>query len=247
MFSSSAMTSSWITAPEFTVENLMLDGDGGSAAADAATEPPEKRCKTYEPCGLQTRERERNELGDPGERSGCFGCVYIGERETGAIPYEDIMALIDMIRQSIARTDPINLAMHIAGRYAVFQRKINDNLFPSEKPLPDWPAASILDHIRNHNTDPEVQTWVRLSELQELIQVALSASVERDEESGQHRINEKQCKMYMELVRAMETVYKSDPSKKIFYSGGAHIDMKVGAQGLIATAGKNIVDFWKQQ
>lgn len=240
--SSSAMSASWITAPEFTVENLMIEDD----SASVASEPPEKKCKIYEPCGLQTRERERNELGEPSSRSGCFGCVYIGERETGAIQYEDIMALIDMIRQSIARTDPINLAIHIAGRYAEFQQKINEKLFPGETPLPDWTAAAILDHIRNHNTDPEVQTWVRLSEMQELLQVALSASVERDEETGQLRVNEKQCKMYMELTRAMEAVSKSDPSKKIFYSGGAHIDMKVGAQGLIATSGKNIVDFWKQ-
>jgi hypothetical protein len=213
----------------------------------ADVEPPAKKKKVYHPCGLPTRQEEINELGKAECRSGCFGCVYIGEREAGALAYEDVIVLIDMIRTSIARTDPINLSKHIAERYAYLREEVNASLLPGEKPLPEWTAATILDHIRNHNTDPEIQTWVRLAELQELMQVALRASVEIDEDTGEKRVNEKQCKIYMDLVKAAESLYKSDPSKKIFFSGGAHIDMKSASQGLMAVSGKNIVDHWSKK
>ena len=234
----------WMDSGVYAADTLIPPADE-DVEDDISDGPIPKKARIYESCGLETRQKEINELGFPGDRSGCFGCVYIGERETAAIPYDDIMALINMIRESIARTDPINLSTHVAKRYALFRKQINENLMPNEAPLPEWKAATILDHIRNHNTDPEIQTWVRLSELQELMQVALHASVEVDEDTGDKRINDKQYKAYIDLVKTTETIYKSDPSKKIFYSGGAHIDMKTGAQGMMAVSGKNIVDYWK--
>jgi len=249
-------SSSWMNTGMFSLEEIVPQGVGKRKFNEVdfddldennqqSENKKHKKQREYEACGLDTRQEELNELGTPDNRSGCFGCVYIGERDSAAIPYEDVMILIDMIRKSIARTDPINLSIHIARKYEQLRCEINSSLMPGEVPLPEWNAATILDHIRNHNTDPEIQTWVRLAELQELAQIALHASVERDPETGQKRINEKQCKMYMELVKAMESLAKSDPSKKVFFSGGAHIDMKVGAQGMIAISGKNIVDYWK--
>jgi len=232
----------WTQQGVFSMNNILSD-EIDDILSD---EPGEKRQKTFETCGLQSRIEEINELGLPNNRSGCFGCVYIGERDAAAIQYEDMMVLIEMIRKSIARTDPINLSIHIASKYKALQREINNSLLPNEVALPDWSAATILDHIRNHNTDPEIQTWVRLSELQELMQIALGASVEQDTETGQKRIVEKQCKIYMDLLKTTESLFKSDLTKKLFNSGGAHIDTTVASQGLVSISGKNIVDFWKK-
>lgn len=220
------------------------DNDMDEMEEPEPVRPVKKKHRVYEPCGLDSRQKEENELGIPDRQGNCFGCVYIGEQDAAAIPYEDIIVLINYIRKSIARTDPINLSQHVAEQYAALRAEINSSLMPGEKPLPPWSAATILDHIRNHNTDPEIQTWVRLSEIQELMQVALYSSVEQDVETGTKQVNEKQCKIYMDLCKMAEQIQKSDPTKKNFYKPGAHIDMKSASQGFIAISGKNLTDMW---
>ena len=210
--------------------------------------PIPKKARVYESCGLATRQQEINELGFPGQRMGCFGCVYVGECDSGAIQHKDIVSLIAFIAASVAQTDPVNLAIHIATRYAKIRREINTNLMPNEMPLPEWKAATILDHIRNHNTDPEIQSWLRLTELQELIQIGLHSSVEYDEETNDKRLNDKQCKIVMDLIKLSESIAKSDPSKKMFYSKSKHIDIDATSRGgIISVSGKNIVDHFKNK
>lgn len=36
-------------------------------------------------------------------------------------------------------------------------------------PIPDWDPASVLHHLRHHNVDPQIQTALRLYEIQEVI------------------------------------------------------------------------------
>jgi len=212
---------------------------------DSDSPPVEKKQKVFETCGLETRHEEKVELGKPDVRKGCFGCVYVGERDPTAIQYENIAALVDMITKTIARTDPINLSIHVAKRYKKMQTDINNNLLPGEEPLPEWSAASVLDHIRNHNTDPQIQTWLRMCEIQELMQVALEASVEIDKETGDKRVVSSQVKIYLDLLKVYESLSKSDPSKKLFYKPNAHIDMNANSQGLLAVSGKNIFKYNK--
>jgi hypothetical protein len=206
-------------------------------------EPQKKKPRTV---GLESREAEIAQLGLPDSQSECFGCVYIGERDSTAVQFQDIATLIDMIRTSFPRTDPITMCRHVARRYALLRDQLNLSRAPHEYPLPEWSAASILQHITEHNTDPEMQACLRLREFQELIRVALHCSVEEDPDTGERRTNEKQCKLYMELVKAWELVAKSDPTKKMFYSGGAILDTKAASQPIIATTGKSVVDYWTQ-
>jgi hypothetical protein len=150
---------------------------------------------------------------------------------------------MDMIRKSIAKTDLVNLAIHAAQKYREIQIEVNDNLLPGEKPLPDWTAASILQHIRYHNLDPQLQQWVRMTEVQELLKIALDASVVRDEDTGEIKINPIQAKMYIELSKQMEILSKSNASEKVFYSGGEHIDSE--SVGFISLSGKSLISQWK--
>lgn len=213
---------------------------------DEEDEQPEKRQKVFEARGLQSRADELAELGKPNSRSGCFGCVYIGEQKSAPVQYDDIAALLKMIQKSIAYTDPKNLCIHVAAKYKLIQTEINSGLLPDETPLPNWTAASILNHIRMHNADPEIQQWLRMCELQELAQIALHDCIEVDIETGVTQVNDRKVKIYLEIVKAMETLSKSDPSKKMFFSHGSHIDLTTGAQGAIAISGKNIVNYFKQ-
>lgn len=204
---------------------------------------PSRKKAAPRACGLASRSEELAKLGAATHREYCFGCCYVGEQDSGAVAYEDIMAILNMVRKSIAHTDPVNLALHVAVRYAQLQRDVNDNLMPGEKPLPDWSAATILEHLRYHNTDPELQLWNRISELQQLARVALNASVVMDPDTGQESIDEKQYKAYLDFIKTIEVLQKSDVSKKAFYSGGSHIDMKAASQGFVAISGKKLMSY----
>jgi hypothetical protein len=231
---------SWIEEDDV----VSFDNVAGGGDRPIMIEPVNKKPKPV-PCGLPTRNAERD-LGETGDRAQCFGCIYIGEAESGAIGYEDVIALMNMVRESIARTDPLTLAIYIAERYAKIQEEVNSNLPPGRNPLPDWNAVSILDHIRNHNTDAELQRWMRLTELQELAQTALHSSVEIDLQTGERSLNEKQAKLYMELVKTMKMLRKNDLSDEVFYSGGRHIDMNNASSGFLAVSGKPMISYLRK-
>ena len=219
--------------------------------ANAMKEPKKAKLalstKQFEQCGLATREEELTELGPPRvPRSACFGCVYIGEVESGTSSSEEVTALFKIIRKCISKMDPISLAVDIANRYRVIQLDVNSHLTYGQQPLPDWDAASILEHIRYHTTDPEMQTWLRIVELQEMGKIALRASVVRNTDTDEMQLDEKQCKLYIEITKSIESLYKSDPSKKLYYSGGNQFDTKAASEGPIAYSGKSIVSYLRE-
>lgn len=205
----------------------------------------EEDVANYEPLALPSRTHELTELQKPQKRSECFGCVYVGERNSASIPYEDVMNIINIARQSMARTDLATMAIHMAKRYAKLRRDINRNLMPGEDPLPEWKASTILEHIRHHNQDPEVQQVVCISEVQELREHSLNACLEKDEKTGNIRCNKDQVACYERLTKLQFTLQKMDPTKMAFYSGGAHLDPKPAKQGLFAMSGKNLRSYWQ--
>jgi hypothetical protein len=217
-------------------------------------EPAQKKAKltlsskNFEQCGLATREEELTELGPPRvPRSSCFGCVYIGEVEAGESSSEELIVLFKYIRKCISKMDPISLAVDVANRYLVIQKDVNSHLTYNQQPLPDWDAASILEHFRYHTADPEMQTWLRIVELQEMGKIALRASVIRNTDNDEMQLDEKQCKLYMEITKSIESLYKSDPSKKLYYSGGNQFDTKAASEGPIAYSGKSIVSYLREK
>lgn len=204
--------------------------------------PANRKKPSLQVCGLPSREMERV-LGDSDGSAHCFGCVYVGEHDAAVGPYEDVMGLVNMARKSIAKVNPVFLARYLAKRYKAIQEQVNASLMPGDEPWPDWTAATILDHFRNHNTDPEMQSWITLSELQEMKRIAADAAVVYNPDNGQKSLDEKQTKLYMDLVKLIDAQGKSDPSKKVFFSGGAHLDMKSASDGVISTSGKRLVRY----
>lgn len=197
---------------------------------------------SLQPCGLPSRERERV-LGESDGQVQCFGCSHVGEYDLGATSYEDIIAIFQMVRASIARVDPIVLAQFVAVRYKRIQDEVNENLQPHERPLPDWTAATILEHMRYHNTDAELQTWMRISEMQEMARIASDAVTVLNPDTGHKSLDPVQTKLYLEIVKTIESLSKSDPSKKVFFSSGKHVDIKAASDGFISKTGKNLVRY----
>ena len=198
----------------------------------------------YTPVGLQTREEERNELGTPSKRAYCYLCTHVGEyRPRAGMGKHEWTQLMDMIRKAVAHADPINLAIFVSKKYARIRHRVNQRRLPHEDELPPLSPATVLDHIRNHNTDPEIQLWLRMTETLEMIQTAAHASREVNG-NGEHRLNKDQVKAYGDLVKLYLQLAAKDPSKMAFYSNGAHLDMKTASSGPISLTGKHVMEYW---
>lgn len=196
--------------------------------------------------GLISRQQELVELGAPDTRSGCVGCWQLNGMDFGSIPQEDLVALRRTIQKTRAHSQQIELALYIEERYSRIRQDVNSRLGPGERPLPDWRAASILNHLRHHNTDAESQNTDRKYELQELIQIALHASVVRNPETGDVSIDDKQGKMYLEYIKALDNQNKIDLSKSNGYTGGAYADSK-DQGGPIVMSGRKVLEYWRSK
>lgn len=197
------------------------------------------------PCGLPSRQYEEEELeGEVSYRDDCFGCSFIGEDAAGATASEEIIALMNMMRKSVARTSPVNLARSVARQYKKIQENVNANLELGQTSWPDWTEAMILEHLRYHINDPEINTWFTMYDLKEMRKIALKASVVRNEDTGDLSMDEKQTKVYLELLKAEESYYKTDPTKKLYYSGGKFIDPQTTVEGPIYYSGKNLYSYF---
>lgn len=199
----------------------------------------------YEQVGLATREQEDRELGMPDPRSTCFGCIFMGERDCGAVHQEDLVALMDMMVKSIGQTDEITLVKEVARKYAEIKNKTNRNLLPGERPLPDWSASTILDHFRNHHCDPEFHLWLTMKNVREAKSVALDAMVVCNTRTKRRKIDRDQVRAYTELVKLEWQLAKIDPSKCTFFSAGKRLDVEGMSKGPMALSFKPMVKMYK--
>ena len=209
-------------------------------------EEPEVEEPLYEQVGLATREQEQRELGEPDPRSTCFGCIYMGERDTGAMNQEDLVELMDMVVKSIGQTDEVTLVKEVARRYRGIRDKTNRSLLPGERPLPDWSPSTILDHFRWHHCDPEFHLWLGLKDVREAKAVALEAMVVCNTPTKRRRIDKDQVRAYTDLVKLEWQLAKIDPSKCTFYSAGKRLDVEGISKGPMALSFKPMAKMFKK-
>jgi hypothetical protein len=201
--------------------------------------------EVFEARPLKSRRLELEAFGEAGPRSECFGCVYFGEKDT-TIPSDELVKLIEMSRQSLGRIDMICLAKGMADYYEKhIRQKINRNLMPGQRPLPEWKEAQILEHIRFHNQDPLVQQVIILAETQELRAALFDCCFEVSSKTGKMRPNKNNIKAYEEAVKLQFHVQKQDASKMSFFSAGARVNPEILSQGLLSTHTKNLHNYWK--
>ena len=135
------------------------------------------------------------------DEDNCFGCMYIGEYDMGAIRNEDLKALMDRQRKSIGKVNPRSLARDLAERYAIMQERYNSKLRPGQQPLPDYGPEKWMNHWLYHNVDPELQGWLRMWEMQKIAQKSLKASFIMNADTGEECIDEKQNKIYNDTCK----------------------------------------------
>jgi hypothetical protein len=195
-------------------------------------------------CGLPTRQEEEEAfINVPVNREFCYGCRRFGEDAAGATSSREVIALHKLIRGFQAKTHPVQMARVIAKKYREIQDDVNSNLLDGEEPWEDWLEPDILAHLRFHHNDPEIHKNQRMTDVHELQEIALKASVVKDPATGAMSLDEKQVKIYIELIKAEELLYKSDPTKQLYYSGGKFIDPQTTTEGPISYSGKNLYSY----
>lgn len=185
----------------------------------------------------------RRELGEPVERSECFGCRYAGENDQAAIPYERLREVIQVITQGIGRTCPIALAKEAAAMYEDVRRDLDGT-------IPEWDAASIHEHFYNHNVDPQIQQWIQLDRLRTLMRIQEEESlVVVDRKTKKRRIDKEQAAIYNANQKMYWAIAGKDPRKMAFFNESLHLDEGGGGGGgsVIDTQTKPIYEFFKRR
>lgn len=244
------------SSPTRVYRNVLTDdeaggeGEGELSPEDAThlqeeREPPEH----WSARPLKSRRIEFEKLGEPPGRATCFGCVYFGDNndQQPDISLARIQVLQDMARQSFGSVDLITLAEAMESYYEREIRAfVNRHLRRGQSPLPRWPAAQILDHLRFHNQDPLIQQVVLLAETQELRSDLLERCFETSSKTGETRANKDNIDRYEKIVKLQLHIQKQDASKMAFYSGNARINpdaIRVG--GVVSTHTKKLHDHLK--
>lgn len=197
--------------------------------------------------GLPSRIVEK-ELGETSDRSKCFCCSYVGEQAgVGEVASEELQSLMDKIRDGLPGTTPRKLVIDVAEEYEKIRKEANRFLKPGQEPLPPMTAADWLAHLRYHNNDPELRFWFDMTDLNELQEVALEASVVQNEETKEILTDEKQVRMYLEILKTKNMMYKMDVTKMRYYSGGKHINPESCSEGIIRFSNKNLFSYWRKK
>lgn len=195
---------------------------------------------------LPSRKREREVLGNPGPQSECFGCIYDWDGKGAAMRSEHIAEMRAIARKGIVKACPQSVAKEVARHHAKLREEINRSR-GERMPIPEWTPAGVLNHLRNHNVDPEIQTALRLYEIQEIICKAYDAIIEISDKTGEVRVNEKQAAIVERFVKLWYYVSGRDHKKLAFFNPGSRVDTAAASQAVVSTQRKTVVQFYKRR
>lgn len=230
----------------FPVAEAGLDADSIAAAATAAgaaaaASNPEK--EEFLPHLLPSRKRERDWMGPAVSREECFLCAYFRDGDT-AINSKDMERIVKLIRENYGRMDSAKLGILVERSYEKLRNAVNASALPGGNLLPEFNAATFLEHCRLHQQDAETKQLTILSELQEVRQELLGTVLERSSKTGQIRGNKGQIDNLCKIIKLELEVQSKDPSKMACFSSGGIVNPAIHRQGVVASANKLIMNMW---
>lgn len=218
------------------------DEDGNNLELPAAE--PEEEKEKWELQSLGSNKRAREELGEPGPRQFCFGCVYDLSTEGVPMCNESFRELVMVASKCIGQMSIEALGKEIERLYEQFRRETNKKKLHEGTPLPEWKASSIVEHLLHHNVDPQVQVWVQLCHIQELIATELESIVEIGSKSKKPRLRKDGVQNYERLVKLWHHVSARPMDKMFAYRKDNKIDVESINQPFITRNQKSIVDYY---
>lgn len=194
---------------------------------------------------LTSRKREREELGEPQPRNECFGCVYDMSTNGVSICHESFKELCVVASQCIGQMSMEALGKELGRLYEDFRQDMNNRKQHEDRvPLPPWKPSSIVEHLKYHNVDPEIQKWVRLVEIQEMINLTMETIIEINPTTNKRRVNKDALRTYTELVKLWYHVAERPMEKQFGYRKKGRLDIEVANQPFITKNQKTIVDYY---
>lgn len=213
----------------------LSDGASGNTSSAACWELEE----------LTSRKREREELGTPQPRNECFGCVYDMSTDGVTICHESFKELCVVASQCIGQMSMEALGKELGRLYEDFRQDMNNRSQHEDRvPLPPWKPSSIVEHLKYHNVDPEIQKWVRLIEIQEMINLTMETAIEINPITSKRRVNKDALRTYTELVKLWYHVAERPMEKQFGYRKKGRLDIEVANQPFITKNQKSIVDYY---
>jgi hypothetical protein len=201
----------------------------------------------WTPYELPTRKRLREELGSAQERKTCFGCVYDMSADSVHINSQDFKQLCLVASKCVGQMSLEALGKEIERLYESFREEANKKeQHEDRRPLPPWSASSIIEHLLFHNVDPEIQMWIRLIEIQEMIRTSQDSILEYNEKLKKMRVNKEASLVYERLVKLWYHVASRPLEKQFGYRKNAKIDIESVNQPFVTKNQKSIVDYYKE-
>lgn len=190
-------------------------------------------------------EEELADFGEPQHRRRCFGCRYVGENKGPAMQSERLKEVFDLVRDSWGKMDPVALVLETHDLYTEIATEVNASRGHGEDPLPPWEPATIMAHFKHHNTDPQMQLWLRIDRLQKIAKLMEEESlVKINRRTGKRTIDRNQWQIYDRVVQRWTGLMKQDPSKMMYYDKDVHI---ADPKGIMDVKGKRVYQFFKKR
>lgn len=190
-------------------------------------------------------EEEAEELGEAQRRTICFGCRYVGEANGPALQHEELKHVFETWKEGVGRTDPIALAVEVHELYEGVRAKVNASKHRGRDLLPEWKAATILKHFRDHNTDPQMQRWLQVDRVQKVMRLIENESmVKINRRTGKRRIDKEQWNIHKEASIRWERLMSKDIAKMAYFDDESHIKEP---KGIIHMGEKRVYQFFKRQ
>jgi len=175
-------------------------------------------------------EQERTELGIPDPRSSCYGCTHAGEHNMPSVNVAAVNNLLHFIAKSIGKIDPIAMAKQAEKMHEETIRVPgNKALRKGQTPIPRWTAATILDHMRYHNIDPELAIANDLARLKQWETWVESGLVRRHKrkrtETGDPviKVDGENMKLLLQIMDKRYKIYNVKPKTCVFSSEGSFV------------------------
>lgn len=181
---------------------------------------------SWQPTISPMLERIRRELGEPPEGQGCFACSHAPAEEVPTC-WESWSDLKKMVTDGIMRRDPVELAK---SAHDFFIEKIrnpaNKSISKGGIPVPDWHPYTIFEHFMVHMQEPSFNQWRRIRQVGDLADSVYNHHLwETHTETGETRANLGALKLYAEILKIEQILYKQDPSKMFAASKQFHLEI----------------------
>lgn len=217
------------------------NGEDDDADDDESDDEP-----IYYPVACDDVAENLRELGKPGPRHKCFGCMYVGQNRAAKIPDNRLQEVFQTMADGIGVSWPPALAVQVGRQYESWRGIINATRGERDK-LPKWSPASILDHWISHTADPEIAQWLDLTYLRYSINKIRSCGLEKKNRlTGAVIHDREQAAIMRDMMRMFYVVSAKEPRKLSYYFEGAMINHQAVANGGISRKRRPVYDFFQK-